>query len=67
MVDGESEEEAEVDCTWDDEEDYTLAHAWRRGLDPTTCTRDDFWAFNSGHPPFNSIESPSRDHPHRRL
>jgi len=37
MVDGESQADAEeVDCTWVDEEDYTLAHAWPTGLDPTT-------------------------------
>jgi hypothetical protein len=37
MVDGESQADAEeVDCTWVDEEDYTLAHAWPAGLDPTT-------------------------------
>ena len=37
MVDGESQVDAEeVDCTWVDEEDYTLAHVWPTGLDPTT-------------------------------
>ena len=37
MPDGESQGDVEeVDCTWVDEEDYTLAHAWQKGLDPTT-------------------------------
>ena len=37
MVDGESQADTEeVDCTWVDEVDYTLAHAWPAGLDPTT-------------------------------
>jgi hypothetical protein len=37
MVDGESQVDAEeVDFTWVDEEDYTLAHAWPAGLVPTT-------------------------------
>jgi len=32
MVDGESQADAEeVDYTWVDEEDYTLAHAWPGG------------------------------------
>jgi len=37
MVDGKSQADTEeVDYTWVDEEDYTLAHAWPAGLDPTT-------------------------------
>jgi hypothetical protein len=37
MVDGKSQvDPEELDCTWVDEEDYTLAHAWPAGLDPTT-------------------------------
>jgi hypothetical protein len=36
MADGESQADPEEeDWTWVDEEDYTLAHAWRTGLDPT--------------------------------
>jgi len=37
VVDGESQADTEeVDCAWIDEEDYTLAHTWPAGLDPTT-------------------------------
>ena len=37
MVDGESQVDGEdMDYTWVDEKDYTLAHAWPAGLDPTT-------------------------------